>query len=142
MNPFKSKRTFLVNKKFQYSILGWIALIGVLIDFIFYSANVYFFTYMEYQALQSGMSQNDRFFQFLDGQQSLMFKVFLTSTAITIVVIFWGGLYLSNKVAGPLYRFMQHLNQNRVTDAKPIQFRKNDYFLELQDAFNEFVKRK
>jgi hypothetical protein len=70
-----------------------------------------------------------------------MNQIFLATSIITFLTIAVGGLVLSHKVAGPLYRLTQHLKRSSPENIKPVQFRKGDYFPEIQDAFNEFIKR-
>jgi hypothetical protein len=70
-----------------------------------------------------------------------MNKIFLSSCVFSFVTISIGGLYISNKVAGPIFRLTQFMLKHSIHDVKPLYFRKGDYFIELQDAFNDFLKR-
>ena len=142
MKKINLRKVILINRNFQLSLLFKISLMGVLIEGIFYSANFYFFKKMEDQAIQAGLNPDYIFFQYLDTQKVLMNKVFLISTILTIVVIVWGGLYLSHKVAGPLYRLTQHMKNFNINNIEPVKFRKGDYFPEIEETFNEFIKRK
>ena len=142
MKKINLRKVILINRNFQLSLLFKISLMGVLIEGIFYSANFYFFKKMEDQAIQAGLNPDNIFFQYLDTQKVLMNKVFLISTILTIVVIVWGGLYLSHKVAGPLYRLTQHMKNFNINNIEPVKFRKGDYFPEIEETFNEFIKRK
>jgi hypothetical protein len=68
--------------------------------------------------------------------------VFLFSCVLSFITISIGGLFISNKVAGPIHRLTQYMLKNNVSDATVFKFRKGDYFIELQDAFNEFINKK
>ena len=142
MKKINLRKVILINRNFQLSLLFKISLMGVLIEGIFYSANFYFFKKMEDQAIQAGLNPDNIFFQYLDTQKVLMNKVFLISTILTIVVIVWGGLYLSHKVAGPLYRLTQHMKNFNINNIEPVKFRQGDYFPEIEETFNEFINRK
>lgn len=63
--------------------------------------------------------------------------VFLFFTAVICY-----GLYLTNRIAGPLYRLKVHM-ENLVAgkDVGELEFRKNDYFKELADLFNQIAKK-
>lgn len=53
------------------------------------------------------------------------------------------GFWLSNRVAGPLFRLEKHMND--VADGKSsaeIQFRDKDYNAELASAFNEVIRKR
>lgn len=136
------RKKILINATFQYAILLKIAILGISIATIFYFANIYFFKQMYNEAVAAGLPPDNIFFKYLSNQKSFMNKVFLASALMTTVTIFWAGLYLSHRIAGPLYRLTKHLNQFNVSNVEPIRFRKGDYFPEIQEAFNNFIKRK
>jgi nitrogen fixation/metabolism regulation signal transduction histidine kinase len=53
------------------------------------------------------------------------------------------GFWLSNRIAGPLFRFKTHMD--KVAEGKiddEIQFRKNDYGLEIAESFNAVVRNR
>ncbi len=142
MKKINNRKTILINKPFQLSILAWFSLLGLLIALIFYSANLYFFKSMHDEAVLAGLAADNVFFQYLEAQKVFMNKVFFISTFISSLVIIWGGLYLSHRVAGPLLRLTAHLKTFSFADMKPLKFRKGDYFPEIQDAYNEFIQKK
>ena len=136
-----NRKIFLINKKFQLSILGWFSLLTLILITVFYSAVWYFFYNFKQQAVQAGLPTNHIFFVFLKNQQLLMDKVFIASSLVAIIVLFIGGLFLSHKVAGPLYRLTQHLKHHSKSDVTPLKFRKGDYFIEIEESFNEFINK-
>lgn len=138
---FKKRKIYLINKSFQLSILGWFAFLSLILIGIFYFSIWYFFKEFANEAIEAGLPPGHVFFKFLDSQRTYMNYVFLLSSVVSCIVILFGGLFLSNKVAGPLYRMTQHLKTNSKKNVVNLKFRKGDYFLELQDAFNEFMKR-
>ena len=136
-----SRKVLLINKKFQLSIILWfIALSTILISF-YYFANFYFFQTLIKEAQAAGLPSGHVYFTHLADQKSYMNQIFLLTSIVTFITIALGGLVLSHKVAGPLYRLTQHLKGSSPENIKPVQFRKGDYFPEVQDAFNEFIKR-
>ncbi|MCI5166743.1 MAG: HAMP domain-containing protein [Candidatus Electrothrix sp. GM3_4] len=64
-----------------------------------------------------------------------------------IQIAFFGsivyGFWLSNRIAGPLFRLKKHLDE--VAEGKinsEIQFRKNDYASEIAESFNIVVEKR
>lgn len=137
----QTRRVFLINKPFQYSILGWFSLLSFILIFIFYSTIWYFFYKLKQDAIAVGLPPGHVFFTFVSEQKLLIDKVFILSSIAALLVTLMGGLILSNKVAGPLYRLTKHLNGHTKESVTPVKFRKGDYFLEIQEAFNNFLKR-
>jgi nitrogen fixation/metabolism regulation signal transduction histidine kinase len=53
------------------------------------------------------------------------------------------GLWLTNRIAGPLVRLKTHMD--KVAEGKvdtELHFRKNDYSSELTESFNDLVKKR
>jgi hypothetical protein len=58
-------------------------------------------------------------------------------------ILLVGGLYISHRIAGPIYRFqkeLQDMSDVSPVELKTIHFRKGDYFPELADTFNHLVE--
>jgi hypothetical protein len=86
----------------------------------------------------SWTSRRKRFFKFLVQQEHAMNWIFL----VTIVALSLIGVLYSHKIAGPLYnlqKFIQeHTFQKRID--RPLKFRERDFFPELTEDFNFFIK--
>ncbi len=135
------RKVLLINRKFQLSIIGWFALLAAILISIYYFSMYYFFSHITQQATAAGLAPDHVFFTYLGQQQELMSKIFLLSSVVAVVVIFIGGLYLSQKVAGPLYRFTNHLRAHSKANVTPVRFRKGDYFPEIEEEFNKYIER-
>lgn len=64
--------------------------------------------------------------------------VFLGVGLANVLVLVLGGIVLSHRVAGPLYRLNVHMKE--IAEGKTqgkVKFRNKDFFLELADSFNE-----
>lgn len=121
--------------------MGWFSLLAVILVGVFYTAIWYFFVNFKNEAAAAGLPPEHVFFKFLAQQQSFMNGVFLISAIFAVIIVCGGGLFLSHKVAGPLYRLTQHLKNSNKASGIPVKFRNGDYFMEIQDAFNEFIKK-
>ena len=100
-----------------------------------------FFKTLTNEAQAAGLSPDHVFYTYLEEQKINMNQIFIITSIVTFVTIIAGGLFLSHKVAGPLYRLTEHLKNSNFQEIKPVQFRKGDYFPEVEEAFNEFIKR-
>ncbi len=57
---------------------------------------------------------------------------------ITLLLV-W-GLFMSHRIAGPIYRMVQELERMKEEGRlNRVRFRKGDYFTELGDAFNGVI---
>ena len=135
------RKVILINKPFQYSILGWFSMLSVVLISIFYSTIWYFFYNLKKEAVSVGLPPDHIFFTFINQQQSILDNVFIVSSIVALFIILMGGLILSHKVAGPLYRLTKHLQAHDRNNVTPVKFRKGDYFPEIQEAFNDFLKK-
>lgn len=138
----EKRKVFLINPRFQLSLVAWFLLISALLISVFYFVNWYFFYNFAQEARSVGLPSDHVFFQFLNEQRSFMSKLFIIASIATLFLLGLGGIWISHKVAGPLYRLTKHLDQSSFDDVRPVTFRKGDYFKELQDAFNTFLERK
>jgi len=136
------RKVILINKKFQLSVLLSFAILILIVELLFYFATVYFFKCMQDDAIVAGLSPNHIFFSYLNNQKYLMQNIFILTACISTLIIFLGGIYLSHRIAGPLYRLTKHFQNSSLSNVQQIKFRKNDYFPEIEKAFNEFIQRK
>lgn len=137
-----NRKNILINKNFQISIITKFAILSFCIIGVYFLSVSYFFSEMNLQAQNAGLPTDHVFFQFIEQQKSLMHKIFILSSIAALFLIIGGGLWLSHQVAGPLYRLITHLKTHKnASEVPPLTFRKGDYFPELQDAFNDFIKK-
>lgn len=142
MEPSIFRKRLLINKPFQYSLMRWYLFFSLILITIFYGSILYFFNNLTAEGVSVGLQPDHVFFHFISEQKKAMDKIFIFSCLFSFTVIWIGGLFISNKVAGPVYRLTQYMMKNSTSDSSPIKFRKGDYFIELQDAFNDFIKKK
>lgn len=71
-----------------------------------------------------------------------MNTIFMIAAIIGLITTSIGDLILSHKVAGPLGRMEEHLKKITSTkNIEPLKFRTGDFFIELEDAFNQFIEK-
>lgn len=140
--PIKSRRkAFIINPKLQYSFLVFSVLMSLISISIFYFANLYLFWRFEQTGYSVGIPSGHIFYKFIADQRSLMNTILLIAAPLIIAITCFIGIKLSHRVSGPIYNLTKLLKElNETKELKEVRFRKNDYFLELQDEFNKFIK--
>lgn len=141
MEKTYSRKKYLINPRFQLLVVFWCLCLFLSILTIFAAANWYFFEELHSVARTAGISEEHVFFEFVNEQKAIMLKLFIAASFFSFWVIFSGGIYLSHRIAGPLYRLTQHLLNAGPLDLEKVKFRKGDYFKELEDAYNKFVEK-
>lgn len=70
--------------------------------------------------------------------QLLLFLLIMELAILGIIFVI--SIFISHKIAGPMYKLKTYLNNIKDGgEITPIYFRKGDYFTELADDVNEFV---
>ncbi|MCM2323333.1 MAG: hypothetical protein NDJ90_08740 [Oligoflexia bacterium] len=128
------KRQYIVNPRFQWELTGFF--IGI--SLVLTGAMVWWVKrFFRDFAVVCGTNRYQEYL--VAGESNFLWMVTLAGV-IAFVFATLGGILLSHRVAGPLYRFRRHMM--KMKDAEfvgPIHFRKNDYFPELAQTFNEEI---
>jgi len=137
---FSIRTKYLINPSFQITFIIYFLIIGIIALMIFYSSNLYFFKTLTNEGIQLDLPSDHVYFELLVSQKHLMNKIFLITSVIFFILISLLGIFISHRIAGPIYKMTKKLNSfNGVDDLCEIQFRKRDFFKELADAFNTLV---
>lgn len=139
----KKKRTnYLINPKFQISFVAFslgMSMTGMTVVFLTIK---YFFWTFNNLGQELNIPSDHIFFRFINDQSDKMTMVFLIALLIVFIITTVGAVLMSHKVAGPIYKltkyFKEAANNNGI--ANEVKFRADDYFIELQEAVNEFMK--
>jgi len=136
------RRRYLVNPRFQWRFIGFMAAVSLLAIAMLFVSNLLFFRGMTQDAVAAGLTPDNPYFDFLHEQQSSLTSLYLGVSAIVFVTMVGLGIFYSHRIAGPLH----HLNttMRRVAageDPGPLQFRRRDQFRELAESFNAMVAR-
>lgn len=131
------RRVFLINPKFQLTMLAFTMGMASLAIAVFYVANMVFFNNFYAKGESLGLPRDHVFFQFIEMQQTNMNWIYVTTSVAVLGLMAVCGLLFSHKVAGPLYRMRKHMTD--VAEGKTtadLTFRKGDYFQELPGLYN------
>lgn len=142
--PKRKKSSILINPRFQWTLIGYAAVLTLVIlvsMFGLFSLGFHEFLVIGQQA---GLPSDHVYFQFIQMQEATFVRVFAALALVVGSILIVGGLVVSHKIAGPIYRmkkeFTEMVNQDPV-QLKKINFRKGDFFPELADSYNEVVDK-
>jgi sensor histidine kinase YesM len=141
MEKNNRRKIFIINSKLQYRFLGFSLLLSFVSASLFYLATLYLFWKFEQTGYEVGLPAGHIFFRFIGNQRNFMSVLLLVASPIIIFVTCYVGIKFSHRVAGPIYQMTKHLKElNNSAELTEVTFRENDYFIELQDEFNIFIK--
>ena len=145
VKPYKRRlRNFLIYPSFQLGLLAVQTLIIVLIFAVVEFENSAAFARMTKMGTDLGLPAENAYFDFVADQA----HGFLTHTAVAFVVALVISsavtLYLSFRLAGPIYRLRKHMRQiaeQGTDDLEPLRFRNGDFYSDLPATVNQAVDR-
>jgi methyl-accepting chemotaxis protein len=134
------RRTYLINPRFQWRFIGFMAIVSVLAISMLFVSNILFFRNMEHEALSVGLTRDNPYFDFLQEQKSALSMLYFTVSGLVFVLMMGLGILYSHRIAGPLHHLDRKMR--RIAggeEPSPLQFRRRDQFLELTESFNAMV---
>ncbi len=130
------RRTYMVEPRFQRSFLTYTLLLGMACLACFLALNAYFLHELRAMGLDAKLPAYHTYFALVDYQQRRLWMLFGIGGAAVIGFTLTYGLWMSNRIAGPIYRLRRHLADLRRGRTEPIAFRRGDYFSDLADDLN------
>jgi methyl-accepting chemotaxis protein len=140
--PSNRRKIYLINPRFQWRFIGFMAVISLLAISILFVSNVVFFRNMMQDALAVGLAPDNPYFDFLEEQKSALSMVYFGVSAVAFLLMMGLGVLYSHRIAGPLYRLNNHMKAIADgADAAPVNFRQRDQFQELAESFNAMIAK-
>ena len=133
-----NKRTkLLVMPKFQISFIMYSASTSILLALIFFISHNFFFKKFIKEGMAMGIPANHAYFKLIQDQQHYMNFVFLGALLAVLACSVLYGLYMSNRIAGPIFRLTEFAKSREKSELDQIYFRKNDYFSDLANVIRK-----
>ena len=134
----EQRRTLLINRPFQIRfslfVCSWLIPLSLIYPVIIYK---FFDIFIQYIAVDpTGPAKAA-----IESTRQQMFWLLLFVQLIFIFVTFVISLFVSHRIAGPLYklgRFFDSVSRGNLN--QDLHFRKNDYFVDLAEEFNLMLK--
>ena len=135
------RKVLLINKEFQLKFVGFFMAILTAGGLSLLGAINLFFSKFRGLGEALNLPPNHVFFTFVASQQSQLNTVLLLSLGVWLLLSFIGGLWLSNRVAGPIWRLCNSIDEQIATQKRePLTIRKGDFFQELPEKFNAYAE--
>jgi methyl-accepting chemotaxis protein len=138
--PPNRRKTYLINPRFQWRFIGFMAVVSLLAISILYVSNVLFFRNMTQEALAVGLAPDNPYFDFLEEQRSSLSLVYFGVSAVAFALMMGLGILYSHRIAGPLHKLSNRMQEIADgADPTPVSFRRDDQFQELTGSFNAMI---
>lgn len=135
-----NRRTLLIDPYFQKRFIAYMAGVSVAISAFYFFAITAFFWRFQAKGEEIGLSPDHIFFKFLDEQKNTLSIFFLAATICMVGGLIAHGFYLSNRIAGPLFRLNKYLQSIRSgTASEPLNVRSSDFFQGVFTEVNETI---
>ena len=142
MSKRNQRKKLLINRRFQLSFLLYTCGISIVIFLFCYISNHLFLWNFDKMGSEAGLPRSHPFYTLLERQSAFLDLTYIVTAVLILITLTVYGLYLSNRIAGSIYRlesFLKGRLQGKSEGA--FRFRKNDYFQELEQPINELVER-
>lgn len=128
------RKTLIVNKKLQLSLIMTFLIYGLILLCLHLGYVSYILDGLA-QINSEVQSENLRYLVKIGS------VVALSIGAVIVIIVLWLGLYLTNKIAGPIYSICRQLKEIKETGKfNEIKVREGDYFEELVIVLNETLR--
>jgi len=136
-----SRKVILINPRFQWRFIFFSLVIASFQVAVLFGATALFFTKCIEQGKLAGLPANNVYYQLLREQNDLMNWILFGAASISFIAIIVLGIVFSHRIAGPIYRLLEHMrNMEKGEATGDLVFRENDFFPELADTFNAVIK--
>ncbi len=135
------RRNYMINPKFQLRFMGYIAFALMVSLTVLYLSNSFYFDKLVEQGDLLGLDPTHIYYEFIDEQRDLLTKTYLGLSGAVFIVLMAFGLFLSHRIAGPLYHIRNILEAiaNDQTDNARVHLRDGDFFPEMEEAINHVI---
>ncbi len=138
----KFRTRYLIQPKFQLMFSGLLVLIalifsvlvGIMIYYLVLANNSIFVKYQ--------LHSTPEFLSLLNKERSWILLTWVLSFSSVALILFIGGIFLSHKMAGPMFAFIREMQKLKEGDLTAhLTLRKRDEFKELKAPFNLWIEK-
>ena len=137
------RRNIFIIPHFQLKFISFLIALSTLQVFFLWLMSHAFFQKLEKMGETANLPVGHIYYQFIHHQEAIFHLFLFGICSVFTLLMFMGSIYLSRRVAGPIYRMKTDLeNMTDNENVREIKFRKGDYFQELSKSFNKFMENK
>ena len=142
MNLANRKEKKIVNLRLQYKFLGFTLLMSLISIMVIYMGSLYIFWNFEQTGYSVGLPEGHIFFKFIGEKRLFMNCILLIFIPILTLIIGFTGIRFLRRIIDPIYKITKHLEElNETGEIKEIKLHNNDYFIDLENEFNKYIKK-
>ncbi len=135
------RQQYLIKKDFQLRYIGLLIGFASIICLIFIVATKYYININLGALIDSGLISSDMATQLIHLEKGILYKNLLTIFLILIVTITGIGIFITHRIAGPIFALERRMKQISREGIQSTEFRvrRTDEFQELIEAFNDMI---
>jgi sensor histidine kinase YesM len=131
------RSNYFINPKFQKKIVFYFLSFTIVSSLIFFFSSYFFISELLSLGRELGLKEDHIYFKFINQHGSNLYLINTVATFFIFCVQIGFGVFMSHKIAGPLYRLTNDLNNaESIDDIKQIKPRQGDFFQEVFEALN------
>lgn len=136
MGQFR-RRIVLINKPFQFRfalyVVSWISALSVIYPLLIFNLYEWFHRYLS-------ADPNGPRIPFLEESRKDVILWLILMQGFFMAMTFLLSLFLSHRIAGPVYKIGKAMHDARNGNLEKITFRGSDHFKELATEYNHFIE--
>jgi hypothetical protein len=135
------RKKLLVNPKFQLRLMLYLGLATLAGLLVMYISNDLYFDTLASQGEEIGLTRDHPYYAFIEEQRTRLDRVYLAVSVIVFTALMIFMLFLSHKIAGPIYRIETYLERVAAGDEHmaPVTLREGDFFPEIAGIVNNVI---
>ena len=100
------------------------------------------FNYLRQVGERVNMQENSPYFRLISIQEDIIYQRVITALILGMILSLVINFIITHRALGPFYRLKIFFQNYNPADKKPIEFRKEDYFKELEEDINRALEIK
>ena len=135
------RRQYLVNPGFQLRLMAYMAVAVLLALAVMYVSNDLYFDSLIEQGEEIGLTRDHPYYEFIEAQRARLDFMYFIVTAVVFTGLMIFGLFMSHRIAGPIYRIESYLQKVAAGEEKmaPVRLRDGDFFPEIAGIVNSVI---
>ncbi|HBQ22066.1 MAG: hypothetical protein A2Z91_03530 [Deltaproteobacteria bacterium GWA2_38_16] len=136
------RKQYIINQDFQFRYIGLLIGVASIICLVFVVAAKYYINLNLNPLIESGLISSPLAQELIQVEKNFLNKNLLTIFLVLISVLTLVGIFITHRIAGPIYALERRMKQiaQEGFQHMPFHVRKNDEFQELVENFNTMME--